>query len=55
MEQLSVQPSKEHAQAFCDCINAFHNWGVPYDQVIVRFVQDAEWNWRDGRAPLQDW
>jgi hypothetical protein len=55
MEQLLAQPCKEHAQAFCDSINAFHNWGVSYDQVIVQFVRDAEWNWRDGRAPLQDW
>jgi hypothetical protein len=55
MEQLLVQPSKEHAQAFCDCLNTFHDWGVSYDQVIVRFFHDTEWNWRDGRAPLQDW
>ncbi len=55
MEQLLAQPGKEHAQAFCDCINAFHNWGISYDQTIVRFLHDTEWNWRDGRAALQDW
>lgn len=55
MEQLLAQPRKEHAQELCDSINAFHNWGIPYDQVIVRFLHDTEWNWRDGRAPLQDW
>ncbi len=55
MEQLLVQPNKGHAQAFCDCLSSFHDWGVPYDQLIVRFLRDSEWNWRDGRAPLQDW
>jgi hypothetical protein len=55
MEQLLAQPSKEHAQAFCDCLSTFHDWGVSYDQLIVRFLRDTEWNWRDGRAPLQDW
>ena len=55
MQQLLAQPNKEHAQAFCDCISAFHDWGASYDQLIVRFLRDTEWNWRDGRAPLQDW
>ena len=55
MEQLLDQPNKEHAQAFCDCLSTFQDWGVSYDQVIVRFFHDTEWNWRDGRAPLQDW
>jgi hypothetical protein len=55
LAQLLAQPDKDHAQAFCDCLTAFHDWGVTYEQAIVRFFQDVEWNWRDGRTPLQDW
>jgi Nucleotidyltransferase domain len=55
MEQLLTQPSKEHAQALCDSLTAFHDWGVSYPQAIVKFFYDVEWNWRDGHPPLQDW
>ncbi len=26
-----------------------------YGQALVLFMQESEWNWRAGRAPLQDW
>lgn len=55
MEQLLAQPSKEHAQALCDSLTSFHDWGVSYPQAIVKFFYDVEWNWRDGHPPLQDW
>ncbi|MDQ2716820.1 MAG: hypothetical protein M3Z08_18090 [Chloroflexota bacterium] len=50
-----AQPSQEHAQALCDSLTAFHDWGVTYPQAIVKFAHDVEWNWRDGHPPLQDW
>lgn len=43
------------AQALWDCINNFRDWGITYAEGLVLFMKESEWNWRDGRAPLQDW
>lgn len=37
-------PGGAQAQAVVDCQGA-----------VVRFMEDAEWNWRSGRPPLHDW
>ena len=55
IEQLLNQPNKEHALAFRDSIMNFHDWGITYDQSVVRFMQDTEWTWRTGQPPLGDW
>jgi hypothetical protein len=56
LETLVAHPSKEHAQAFYDSLAAFRDWGItPGMQAAVQFARDTEWNWRDGRPPLQDW
>lgn len=55
MKQLLTHPCQEHAQVFCDSLVSFHDWGVTYEQAIVKFFQDVEYNWRDGHPPLQDW
>ena len=55
LETLVAHPSKEHAQAFYDSVAAFRDWGItPRIQAAVQFARDTEWNWRDGRPPLQD-
>lgn len=56
LRTLVSQPAREHAQAFFDALTSFHDWGVPQGlEILVQFARDAEWNWRDGRPPLQDW
>jgi predicted nucleotidyltransferase len=55
IDGLLRYPSKARAREFADSISAFHDWGVTYEQAVVRFMQDSEWNWRTGRVPLSDW
>jgi predicted nucleotidyltransferase len=55
IEKLLKQPCKEHAQAFCDSLSNFQDWGVTYAQAVVKFMEDNEWTWRTGRPALQDW
>jgi hypothetical protein len=54
-ETLLREGSAANAQALWECIQNFRNWDIPYDKGLVRFLQDAEWNWREGKPPLQDW
>lgn len=54
-DSLLRQPSGERARAFTDCVSAFQDWGVSFPQAVVRFIKDAEWNWRGRRPPLADW
>ncbi|HET8845154.1 MAG TPA: hypothetical protein VFN35_27010 [Ktedonobacteraceae bacterium] len=54
-DKLLQEGSVANAQALWESLNTWHDWGIPYNEGLVRFIKDAEWNWRDGRAPLQDW
>lgn len=54
-QQLLEQPSVEHVNLFCDCVLAFQAWPEPPHGWQSRFMQDSEWNWRDGQPPLEDW
>jgi len=53
--ELLERPCKETAKAFGECITKFRDWGLTFDQAVSRYIEDAEWNWREGRPPLQDW
>jgi hypothetical protein len=54
-DTLLKQGSAVNAQALWDCIYNFREWNITYSEGLVNFLQESEWNWRDGRAPLQDW
>jgi hypothetical protein len=54
-ETLLTHGSVDNANALWECISRFRDWNIPFDQGLVRFLQDSEWNWRNSRAPLQDW
>jgi hypothetical protein len=43
-----------NAEALWNCINTFRDWQIT-DSWGVRFMQDTEWTWRNGRPPLADW
>jgi hypothetical protein len=56
IDRLLAEPSKAHADAFCECVLGFTDWDKPSENWPVRFMQDSEWNWRYGRRPpLADW
>lgn len=54
-DQLLANPTHEVALAYRDCVNNYRDWGVPYLEALVTFVEDTEWTWRDGRPPLGEW
>ncbi len=59
IQALLDAPSPATADALIEAINAFHDWGVPFAEVFVRFLNDSEWDWRDygsgHRTPIGDW
>lgn len=55
VNKLLQESNADNAQALWECIFGFRDWNITYDQALGRFLQDSEWNWREGRAPLQDW
>ena len=54
IDDLLKSPTKDKAVAFRESLTAFHDWGVRYDEAVVRFMQDSEWNWRTHTPPLAD-
>ncbi len=44
---LLDQPGTATAQAFCDAITAYRDWGVSFGETFVNFTRDREWNWRN--------
>lgn len=55
MRLVLEKPSKQSADEFCSLVFGFKDWGVPLDGWPVKFMEQAEWNWRGGRPPLEDW
>lgn len=52
---LLDRPCRTTSQAYLDALAGWRDWGVTHQEAVVRFMQDTEWNWRNGRAPLNDW
>ncbi|NLX08165.1 MAG: nucleotidyltransferase domain-containing protein [Chloroflexi bacterium] len=56
IDTLLAEPSKAHADAFCECVFSFTEWDIPTEGWPVRFMHDSEWTWRNsGGAPVMDW
>jgi hypothetical protein len=48
-------PSEKTAEELHKIIYDYYgDDGLSWTQALARFVEDMEWNWRDGRPPLQD-
>jgi hypothetical protein len=54
IERLLEQPSKQHADTFCEGLFGFTEWDKPPEGWPARFMEDSEWNWRYGPAPIAD-
>ena len=55
IEQLLREPNKANADRFCEAILNFTAWDTPSEGWPARFMEDTEWAWRYGKAPLADW
>lgn len=55
MDAMLDKPTRESTQAFFDCINNLHDWGMTPRECFTQFLLDSEWNWRTPQTPLHDW
>ena len=55
INELLENPSVPTANAFRDTISSFREWGVSWNEAIITFTKDREWNWRGQKPPLHDW
>lgn len=44
----------EASDALWQSLNAFRDWGVPWETAVARFMLDMEWGWRSGRLGLAE-
>ncbi len=52
--ELLASPGKGAADRFVQCILDFADWEKPAEGWPGRFMEDTEWAWRRGAAPLGD-
>lgn len=55
IDELLENPGKANADALCATLFSFQEWDKPPEGWPARFMEDSEWNWRDGKAPIADW
>ena len=53
-DQLLANPNKQNADLFTQCVTNFAPWETPPEGWPARFMEDTEWAWRKGNAPLAD-
>jgi predicted nucleotidyltransferase len=53
-EELLALPNTETAETFARSILDFSAWDVPPEGWPARFMEDTEWTWRKGWAPIAD-
>jgi hypothetical protein len=54
LESLLERPCKENADALLGSVVNFRDWEKPATDVATRFMEESEWNWRNGPAPIGD-
>jgi len=54
IQHLYKEASAENAARFFEMVKNFRNWGVSESEWTAYFVRDCEWNWRDGKTPIDD-
>lgn len=54
-EKVLHEPNVHNAVTFRDCITSFRDWGLSYEEAVTQYFYDIEWNWRRGKAPVEDW
>jgi predicted nucleotidyltransferase len=50
-DALLREPTAVHGRTYADAIEELHDWGVPRDETLSRFVRDNELAWLTGRLP----
>jgi hypothetical protein len=53
-QKLLKSPSSKNADSFLKCVIDFADWSEPPEGWAARFISDTEWNWRNGKTPIED-
>jgi Nucleotidyltransferase domain len=54
IDALLAKPNSETAGELASSVTAFASLDVSMREAVTRFMRRSEWNWRDGRPPLED-
>ncbi|MGD0165805.1 MAG: hypothetical protein ABSC51_00745 [Gaiellaceae bacterium] len=54
IDAVLATPSVEAAAALASNVMSFAAFDLTMQEAVVRFMRRSEWNWRDGRPPLED-
>jgi predicted nucleotidyltransferase len=54
MERLLGKPCLENANPVLASVANFRDWEKPLHSPAAQFMEDSEWNWREGLAPVAD-
>lgn len=54
LSRLLDEPCLDHANPVLASVLNFREWEKPAREASAQFMEDSEWNWRDGRAPVAD-
>ncbi len=54
IEHLLAEPGSDSAGALLAAVMNFHEWEKPPSGFAGQFMEDSEWNWRHGPAPVAD-
>jgi predicted nucleotidyltransferase len=47
-------PCEKTARRLEDCIVKHYDPGLSWTQLLTRYIEVREWNWRDGKPPIED-
>jgi predicted nucleotidyltransferase len=54
LERLLREPCVENANPVLASVANFRDWEKPPRDAAAQFMEDSEWNWRQGLAPVAD-
>jgi hypothetical protein len=54
MERLLRKPCLENANPVLASVANFRDWEKPLRNPAAQFMEDSEWNWREGPVPVAD-
>ena len=54
LEHLLAAPCLDNANRVLACVTNFRDWEKPPRDAAAQFMEDSEWNWREGLAPVAD-
>jgi len=54
LEHLLAEPGSDSATALLAAVMNFHDWEKPSAGISCQFMEDSEWHWRRGPAPVAD-